>query len=60
MYLVSPQLLVTREHIISDNASTSSSPCFGGSGDFADAGGLGSLPASSRGVVLWDSIEDRG
>ena len=25
MYLVSPQLLVTREHIISDNASTSCS-----------------------------------
>jgi hypothetical protein len=33
IYLVSPQLLVTNEHIISDNSATSSA-VFSGSGDF--------------------------
>jgi hypothetical protein len=30
IYLVSPWWFVTSEHIISDSASTSSSPCFSG------------------------------
>lgn len=46
MYLVSPQLLVTSEHIISASASSSFPPVFvrcGGSGDVVPLLGLGRL-----------------
>jgi len=52
IYLVSPQLFVTREHIISESASTSSSllPDFGGSGEGSPLPGVET--AASRGVPL--------
>lgn len=50
MYRVSPQLLVTSEHIMSDKASTSVSDSFCDSGDVAAVRGL--EPESMRGVVL--------
>jgi hypothetical protein len=42
MYRVSPQLFVTKEHIISDSASTSASvlPSFSGSGESVVLSGL--------------------
>lgn len=45
MYRVSPQLLVTSEHIMSDSASTSSSGLFscGGPGEADELCGDGSL-----------------
>ena len=54
MYLVSPQLFVTREHIISESASTSSSllPDFGGSGEGSALPGVETVPG--RGVSLVD------
>lgn len=59
IYLVSPELLVTREHIISERASTSSSPSrrwpsidlrfsslsFGGSGEVSELRGVDSAPS---------------
>ena len=54
MYLVSPQLLVTSEHIISDNSSTASSFSFDGSaGEVTEPRGVGSL--SICGVLCGDS-----
>lgn len=52
IYLVSPQLFVTREHIISERASTSSSflPDFGGSGEGSALAGVET--AAGRGVPL--------
>lgn len=50
MYRVSPQLFVTSEHIMSDNASTSVSDSFCDSGDVAAVCGLDC--DSMRGVVL--------
>lgn len=50
IYRVSPQLLVTSEHIISDNASTSVSDSFCESGEVAAVCGLDW--ESMRGVVL--------
>ena len=46
IYLVSPQLFVTREHIMSERASTSSSflPDFGGSGDGSPLAGVETTP----------------
>ena len=50
MYRVSPQLFVTKEHIISDSASTSSSgfSSWGGAGDAAELWGDGNLLACCR------------
>lgn len=50
IYRVSPQLLVTNEHIMSDSASTSVSDSFCDSGDVAAVCGLDC--DSMRGVVL--------
>src|SRR6266480_1526127 len=54
IYLVSPQLFVTREHIISESTSTSCSllPDFGGSGEGSPLPGEES--ARGRGVPLVD------
>ena len=54
MYRVSPQLLVTREHIMSDSSSTSGlSLSFVASGDVSVGCGVGSL--SVLGVLFGDA-----
>lgn len=54
IYLVSPQLLVTKEHIMSESASTSSSfaASFGGSGDVTALVGLSNV--GDRGALCRD------
>ena len=58
MYLVSPQLFVTSEHIISERASTSSPPSLWVSGDVTELRGLGLR--SIWGVVRCESDEALG
>lgn len=58
IYLDSPQLFVTREHIISERASTSSSSgtsgAFGGSGESVELFGVGCF--STRGASLFSNV----